>query len=239
MDGVTGRAVGFILTVHNFRDRTAATLDSLRRATTYPYKVVVVDNASTDGTSDYFRARGEEVITVPEHCLTHAVNLGIERFLADPEIGYMSHIHNDMLFYSSWLERLVSVMKRDSRIGRLSPYNFYPGPPERYPEEYAQAFMAEHADDPLVPGNTCPWLIRKGTIKEVGLFDEGYLGAGGYDDWDYNNRLLERGYTVMITLASACWHEIAGIRRHTDDRRATEHNARYYFEKWGQTTPRV
>jgi GT2 family glycosyltransferase len=53
--------------------------------------------------------------------------------------------------------------------------------------------------------------VRQGTvlyvtaevIRQVGLFDERFVGIGGYEDWDWNRRCLNAGYRVVLTPRSA------------------------------------
>lgn len=223
---------GIILITHNFLDLTKPCLESLRRATVYPYKLLVIENNSVDGTLEYLNSLGVKVIASKEDLsIAKAINLGLKSFLADPDIGYIAWIHNDMLFYRGWLTNLIEVLKRSPDIGKVSPYNFR-GAPEQYNDDTAARFMRENAGK-LQPGHGGPWVMPREVITEVGLFDEAYLDCGGYEDWDYNNRVLEHGYRVMITWSSVVWHPGMGTRKHLDTREAAVKNARLYAAKWG------
>lgn len=227
--------VGIFLTTFNFLDKTRACLASLWRATSHPYKLVVVDNNSTDGTIDFLRREGIEVITNrDEVSLSRALNQGIGHFMSDPKVNFLVWIHNDMLFFPGWLGNLVRVASRPE-IGKLAPWNAS-GDPAQYDDGWAARFMQDHSDE-LIPGNNCPWIMRKEVVRQVGPFDEGFIRCGGWEDWDYNNRVLDRGYFVGTTGASVVWHEGTGTRRHIEQQDACLHNSTVYVKKWGGRQP--
>ncbi|MCL4426151.1 MAG: glycosyltransferase family 2 protein [Firmicutes bacterium] len=224
--------VGVILTTFNFLNKTRVSLSSFLKATTYPHRLVVVDNHSTDGTLEYLRQKGLEVIpNSADTSLATALNQGIRHFLANPKIAYIAWIHNDMLFFPGWLKELVRMLKERPAIGKLAPHNLA-GDPSQHSPANIENFRQAHRDH-LEVGNACPWLMRKAVVQEVGLFNESYLRCGGYEDWDYNNRLLEKGYGVFVTRGSVVWHEGMGTRKHIPQEEAAQHNAHLYTERWG------
>lgn len=227
--------VGVILTTFNFLEKTRACLESFRRATACPHRLLAVDNASSDGTPAYLRGLGVEVIANREEVsLTRALNQGMARLLADPAVRYICWIHNDMRFFPGWLENLARVADRPE-MGKVAPWNVS-GDPAQYDDAWAERFMAEHREE-FIPGNNCPWIMRREVVRQVGLFDERFIRCGGWEDWDYNNRVLDAGYLVGTTGASVVWHEGMGTRSHVDNRDACAHNASVYVEKWGGRQP--
>jgi GT2 family glycosyltransferase len=231
------KQAGMILTTFNFPEKSRNCLESFHKNTGYPHHLVIVDNISDSGTLDYLHARSDHLIANPvDISLSQALNQGLTYLLEQREIGYIGWIHNDMLFFRYWLERLVEILDRRPDIGKLAPHNFS-GEPEKFTAEIAEDFM-QRSKENIGPGNACPWLCRRDTVAEVGLFDEGYIRCGGYEDWDYNNRVLERGYAVMITQASVVWHELMGTRKHIEQRDAQLANSGRYAAKWG-SGPRV
>ena len=229
--------VGVILTTFNMLDKTRECVASLRRATTCPYDLIAVDNASTDGTCEFLDESGIEVMrnASPVH-LSVALNQGLSRHLARPEIAHLCWIHNDMRFYPGWLEALTGELESDPRIGKLAPHNILKE--GRADEPFALEFMAARRGERFT-GNECPWILPRHVVERVGLFDEGFLACGGYEDWDYNNRVLDAGYLVAITRGSVVWHETMGTRKHVPQEAEARANAELYFAKWGQPEARV
>jgi GT2 family glycosyltransferase len=231
------KQAGIILTTFNFPEKSRRCLESFHETAGYPYHLVIVDNNSGTDQLDDLHARSNYLITNPaDVSLSRALNQGLTYLLEQREIGYIGWIHNDMLFFRHWLERLVQTLDSHPEIGKLAPYNFT-GEPARVTEVIAEEFMQKNRDI-IRPANACPWLCPRGAVEETGFFDEGYLRCGGYEDWDYNNRMLERGYSVMITRASVVWHETMGTRKHIEQKEAEVANSGRYFSKWGPG-PRV
>ncbi|MEJ8545131.1 glycosyltransferase family 2 protein [Brevibacillus borstelensis] len=229
--------VGLMLTTYNQLEDTKHTLQSLRQNTSHPYRLVIVDNASTDGTVAYLKENGYRLVENEQPVsLTEALNQGITYFLADPEITHIGWIHNDMEFYPKWLERLIDFLQDKKDIGKLAPVSlhlFGPNDPQ-----FAEEFMASNSGVSY-PGNTCPWIMPREVIEKVGLFDERFVKCGGYEDWDYNNRILEAGYNVLITQGSTVWHPAMGTRKNHDESESSGKNAELYFRKWGIHSPKV
>lgn len=227
--------VGIFLTTFNFLDKTRACIQSLGRATDHPYRLVVVDNASTDGTQDLVRSLGIELLDNPaEVHLSRALNQGLRHLLADPRVRYACWVHNDMLFFRGWLDNLIHVAEHPE-IGKLAPWNVS-GDPAQYDDAWAACFTAQHRHE-FHPGNNCPWVMRREVVERVGPFDERFIKCGGWEDWDYNNRVIDCGYRVGTTGASVIWHEGMGTRNYVDNSEACHYNSVVYVEKWGGRQP--
>ncbi|MDN4523632.1 glycosyltransferase family 2 protein [Fictibacillus fluitans] len=229
--------IGIFLTVFNQIEDTKITLKSLENNTLLPYKLVIVDDMSTDGTMSYLRQHNYMVIqNAHKTSQSFRYNQGIRFLLEDPKIKYIVSLHNDMTFYPKWLERLINEYKHDDTIGKLSAANL-----NLYGNDnpvFADQFMNSNKNQ-YFPGNGGPWIMSRDVIDKVGYFDESFVGCGGYEDWDYNNRVLNSGLKVMITNGSAVWHPGMGTRKHYDNSSDAITNANIYFHKWGTFNPLV
>lgn len=221
---ITMNKVGIILTTMNQLELTKKALKSLFENTSN-FDLVVVDNNSTDGTQEYIREQGIALISFDRYAsLTEALNVGIRHFFDKEtlELHYdICWIHNDMTFYPEWLANLQKYLENNEKCGRVASHNMRdPLAPER-------------------PGNELPCLIRGHVLKIIGLFDERFIGIGGREDWDLNNRIVRDGYTVMITPESKVYHIGMATRslRNTDPE--AQHNAGVYFQKWNTYDPLV
>ncbi|WP_167859036.1 glycosyltransferase family 2 protein [Paenibacillus cymbidii] len=229
--------IGLLMTTYNQLADTRNALASLKETTAEPLGLVIVDNASTDGTVQYARQNGYPVIeNVRPVSLSTAINQGLTYLLSIPDVRYIGWIHNDMTFYPRWLPRLVQELEAEPQIGKLAPESFHPHGPDL--ADAAEQFMREHQSE-RYPGNACPWIMPRAVIEKAGLFDERFIQCGGYEDWDYNNRIIELGYRVMITRGSVVWHPAMGTRKHQDELESGRHNAGVYYEKWGTNFPKV
>lgn len=216
--------VGIILTTMNQLEMTKKALKSLYE-NTFNYDLVVVDNNSTDGTVEFLEEQGIKVIHFDKDTsLTEALNAGIRYFFdrESPGLHYdICWIHNDMTFFPDWLTNLQKYFEEHPKCGRVASHNMR---------------------DPLLPerpGNELPCLIRGHVLKQIGLFDERFIGIGGKEDWDLNNRIVRDDWTVMITPESKVFHIGMGTRslRNTDSEAG--YNSGIYFQKWQTHDPLV
>ncbi len=215
---------GVILTTFNFLDNTKKCLKSFFENTT-DYELVVVDNNSTDGTQEFITNQGLHLITFDHWVgISEALNAGIRYFLNQetPEKKYnLCWIHNDMTFYPNWLPALSNYLEKHIKCGRVASHNMR---------------------DPLAPeraGNELPFLIRGSVFKEIGMFDERYKGTAGKEDWDMNNRILDHGYSIMITPESKVLHTGAVTRSGLMPKDWENFNNALYFSKFGTDKAKI
>ena len=101
-------------------------LDLLRQclpsvaASSYPnLEVVVVDNGSTDGSTEWVRERFPEV-----RVIRHAENLsfcrGYNRAIPEATGDYLVLLNNDVEVPPGWLEPLVDRMEREPDLGAVN-----------------------------------------------------------------------------------------------------------------------
>jgi len=93
----------------NAADLVAACLDSLARQT-LPHRVVVVDNASADGTTDLLARRFPDVhvVRTPENV---GFAGGVAAGLAVVDTPFVALLNNDAVAEPDWLARLAAVLE--------------------------------------------------------------------------------------------------------------------------------
>ena len=120
-------SVSIVIPVFNRLDLTKQCLDTLRETIPErPYEVIVVDNASTDGTADYLRAEQTagrlRCVINPENAgFGSACNQGAEFARGE----FLLLLNNDTIPQAGWLEPLV-VMLGDSTVGIAGCRLLYP-----------------------------------------------------------------------------------------------------------------
>src|ERR1700722_1961716 len=104
---MTRQSITAVVPVYNRADLLVQLLDSIA-AQTIPFtKVIVIDNASTDGAADLARARGCAVIPQSENIgFARAVNLG---WRAASESQWIAILNSDVTLDAHWLERLIAA----------------------------------------------------------------------------------------------------------------------------------
>jgi GT2 family glycosyltransferase len=119
MDSRPSPLVSVISLTYNRKDQIAKLLLSLRQQEYDPFEVIVVDNASTDGTADFIGSEFPEVrlLRSPENLRNHSYNLGIEA----AEGVYLLMMDDDGLPAEvDWIARVVTQFEANPRLGAVA-----------------------------------------------------------------------------------------------------------------------
>src|SRR2546428_13568419 len=119
--GMAGRCHVVVLN-WNGRDSIRPCLQSVLHQTYAPYRVVVVDNASTDGSRGVVRGEFPEgaLVPLPENLhFARGTNAGVRQALRDPECAFIGTLNNDTRVDPEWLAELVR--EAGARGGMVAP----------------------------------------------------------------------------------------------------------------------
>lgn len=101
--------ISIITAVHNGLAFNKIYLDYLRRYTRSPYEVIIIDNASTDGSREYFEENGCVVIANPvNYSYPYCQNQGIRVAKGD----HLFFLNNDIIVCPDWDVKLMEAAKR-------------------------------------------------------------------------------------------------------------------------------
>lgn len=224
--------VGILLITYNDSQELEYMLPTFEDTVDYPTYLHIIDEGSTDDsvqicTSWIDKCTNPKIIDVhleqngKLESLTKAMNRGFRSIMARQECEYIGWAHGDMRFeWAGWLSGLVQAMSFPE-VGKVSSYNT---------RDHGYALDTNM----LYEGHEQCYLIKRGVLYQVGLFDEQYLGIGGYEDWDLNNRIRNDGFKTIITTNSQVYHAGMGTRGKRDNTFAAQYNKEYYTKKWGK-----
>jgi GT2 family glycosyltransferase len=205
---------------------TMACLDSLRRMRYEAYRIVVVDNGSSDGSMDALSRdaplRELELIAAGRNRgYAGGNNLGIRRAL-DSDAEFILVLNNDTTVDSSLLDELVAAANRHPEAGCFGPWILYMSDPNRVwfaRSEWsteAAAFTApdkgrlagelsqECVDTQYVCGAAL--FFRAEVARRIGLFDERFFLV--YEDADWCFRARRAGFGCVMVPSARVWHKI-------------------------------
>ena len=175
-------SVAVAIVTRNRRERLLATLDRLRALPERP-PLLVVDNASTDGTADAVHARFPEVelLALEENRGAAARNAAVRR-LARP---YVAFSDDDSWWEPGALARAAEVMRAHPRLGLLAA-RVLVGPDGRLDPTCAAMARSPLTDAggrgvpgvPVLGFVACGAVVRRTAFLHVGGFDARY-GVGG------------------------------------------------------------
>lgn len=218
--------VDIIIPTHNGREHLAVCLPALGKQSYRDFRIIVVDDASTDGSDEYLAATFPDVVVVR---LERNVGLAvaINEALSHSRAELVAFLNNDTEPEPGWLAALVDAM-------------------DRYPDAGAAASKLRLFDrrDHLhsagdtfsvrgVPGNRGVWqhdtgqfdheeevfgacagaaLYRRAALDEAAGIDGQVLDPGFFmycEDVDLNWRLQLLGYPVIYVPGAVVYHRLS------------------------------
>jgi GT2 family glycosyltransferase len=210
-------------------------LDSLREQT-LPHRVVVVDNASTDGTAALLAARAEVDVVRADRNLGFAggVQLGIDRV----ETEFVALLNNDAVADPRWLERLVAAAREHPEAAAVTSLMLLAGREEPAVNNAGVVLLDSWygADrglgkSPDELGGPCEVfgfsggaaLLRTAAVRAAGGFATEFFLY--YEDTELSWRLRDAGWTIRYEPTAVVHHEHSA----TTDQRSRDFS--YYNER--------
>lgn len=188
--------LSFIIPAYNEELYIGECLDSiLKNAAGYFYEIIVVDNHSTDGTSEVASSRaGIRVVYESKQGITFARQRGLIEATGD----VLAFVDADTRLPSIWIKTVLLAFELDAKLVCLSgPYRYFDGP------KIKRWFLDFISWSTLLIGyRLLGYMLNGGNyvVKKQALID-----SGGYDltidffgeDTDIGRRLHRRGKTVL------------------------------------------
>jgi GT2 family glycosyltransferase len=218
--------VWILLVNWNGKNDTLACLASLRKVSYHPRHILVIDNASTDGSVEAVRAQFPEVeilANARNERFAAANNRGLQRALqAGADLVLL--LNNDTEVAPDFLDHLVlAIMSRDD-AGMVAPKIYYHHNPNVIwfaggkvnlwtgrishrglrrldsPEKFHQTEAVDYLTG-------CAILAKRECLEKIGLLDESYFMYAEDADWCW--RAQQAGFHCLYQPAAKIWHKVS------------------------------
>jgi spore maturation protein CgeB len=184
-------------------------LNSIRRYTDVPHELLLVDNASTDGSREILRTADFDNLTLVEN----PENLGCPparaQGLALAKGDYCLFLDNDTIVTPGWLRRLIEHCEDNPSLGIVGPRSNYVSGAQYLPgadykdlpglERFAEAIAHKHRGA-LTPTHRligfCMF-FRREVVERIGTCDARF-GKYGFEDDDFTWRAILAGFEAAI-----------------------------------------
>ena len=192
-------------------------LSALKAQTFREFEVVVVDNASSDGSADFVRER------FPEYSVLQlSANVG---FAAGNNAGarnatatYLAFLNNDTEVDPAWLATLVDVAERDPSVGLVASHIVFMDPPGivdsagdgylrcggGFKHGYGQPVSGKHGVEEVFGACGAGFLIHRSLFELIGGFDEDFFVV--YEDVDLSYRARLAGARSVCAFDAVVRH---------------------------------
>lgn len=217
--------VTVILNTNRCED-TLETLLSLLDSTYENHMVIVLDNASTDGSVETIRSSFQdvEIIELSEN-LGYAGNnnVGI-KYALDQGADWIFVLNEDTTLAQNCLENLVRVGQSDQCIGIVGPMVYHYDEPDviqsaggRMDRHWQTWHLAHNESDqgqykkphPVEWISGCAILVRRDVIEQLGSIDERFFYYWEETEWCLRAR--EGGWSIIHVPQAKLWHK--GVQR--------------------------
>lgn len=229
---VTMNSISLVILTKNRKGLLKKCLDSLLTNKKYNYKIIVIDNSSSDGTFSLLKKyKYISVIKNKENLgVAKARNVGIRKSNGD----YTIFIDDDAFIKKDTFLKIINFMENNKKVGIVGPKLLYPN---GRIQESARSFPTLlsiiwrgtflHRIFPKISFyknyvlsdfdhlsiKEVDWvmgacqIIRKEVFKSIGLFDEKYFVV--YDDIDFCYRAKKAGWKIVYYPDSIVYHHYA------------------------------
>ncbi|MFH0729723.1 MAG: glycosyltransferase [Pseudomonadota bacterium] len=237
--------VSIIIPVYNHYHHTYRCLRSLRENTTTPFEVIIVDNASEDGTADHLnRVSGITVIRNDRNYgFVEACNRGADAAGGD----FLLFLNNDTEVTAGWLEAMLRAFE-NTLAGVVGAKLVYPdGSLQEAGNiiwQNGTGWNYGRGDNPDLPqynymkavdycSGAC-LMIPRTLWKDVGGFDLRFAPAY-YEDTDLCFSVRDKGFTVVYQPEATVIHyegATAGRDIHQGMKQYQQKNHAAFLNKW-------
>lgn len=227
-----------IIPVWNQLKLTKECLESIANKTKYPYRLIIIDNASDDKTREYLESVKAKFNT---HLIRNEDNLGfvkaVNQGLRVSTAKYICVMNNDTIAAEEWLSEMVSIAESAKEIGLVNPSSNNLGQHMKGGslDDYA-AGLRIYKGQYIEMGSCIGFcmLIKREVFDKIGYLDDVYH-EGNFDDTDYSRKAENAGYLCVRAKGAYVYHHIkSSFLKKKDYEEIFAKNRDIYNKRWGR-----
>jgi len=200
-------AVTILILTCNGWEYTKQCIDSIKKNTHTPYKILAIDNGSTDGTVEELRK--DRTIFHIENSYNLGMGRGFNIGMMLIDTPYFVLANNDTVVTEDWLNKMLYHINEDDKLLILGPRSNYVSGPQLVKdvpyttadslESYAKYYLPrEEREITYFPRIVFFFvLLKSAALQKVGFFDE-IFSLGNFEDDDYCIRTAKAGYAAAF-----------------------------------------
>jgi GT2 family glycosyltransferase len=210
----------------NHREDTLQCLTSLNQNTYENHKIILLDNASVDGTVDAVRSLLPEVCIIElQRNLGYAGNnnIGIQAAM-EQDAEWVFVLNEDTILSTDCISNLVSVGESNPKIGIVGPMVYHHNEPDiiqsaggRMDKYYREWHLGQDERDQgqfQLPHSVewisgCGIMVRRALIEQVGAIDERFFYY--VEEFEWCVRARKAGWQIFHVPQAKLWHK--GVQR--------------------------
>jgi GT2 family glycosyltransferase len=231
-----------IIPTYNRLDLLQSCIASIRQYTEIPYEIIVVDNASMDGTAEWCIREKIIFISLPRNVgFPIACNKGLRFSSGD----ILVLLNNDTIVTANWLSNMSAALESSSDIGIVGPITNYASGSQQVDYSFENIAEFQRIAAKVNVSDSTKWkrverivgiclVFHRGFMEQIGLLDERF-SPGHYEDDDFCLRARLHGFSLLVCHDTLIYHEgsasfkLEGIQ---EQQRLVERNYRMFMDKW-------
>lgn len=210
------------------------------------FEIIVADNASEDGSSEWVESAFPDIVRIVRHSSNWAFAKGNNRAVPHASGDLLLFLNNDVIVPSDWLDAIVEAFRADPSLGAAQPKLLQPDvhPPrfeyagaagghlDRYGFPFTRGRIFNHLEEDRGQYDTAAeifWAsgaalaVRREVFEAAGRFDEQFVMH--MEEIDLCWRIRRLGHAIRLVPESHVWH-IGGASLPRHDSRKTYLNFR-------------
>ena len=214
--------VSIVILNRNGKRHLKDSLQSILKTNYDNYEIILVDNASSDGSPEFVR-RAFPQIKIVQSESNRGIPAGYNLGISHAKGKYVATLNNDLEVDPKWLQFLVEVMEKFPDVAATDAkyLNYYIRC--KFDTCAAAGRYIDFVGNPVTRGfdeedkgqyneitrvfhSSTLW--RRKVLEEVGLLDEDFFY--GFDDTDLSWRLNLRGHRILYVPSSHIYHKVGG-----------------------------
>lgn len=244
-----------IIPSFNTLEHTKNTYESLLLYGGEDVDIIIIDDASTDGTAEWLLSLDDDRLTKVIDSERKGHTYWYDEGMRMAKTDIVSILHSDMIIGPGYFKNMLKHLERGKVVcaTRIEP-PIHPAGKEKVVRQFgeeANVFNWEGFEefvnkeikdqkDKTTKGIFAPWMLYKEDHLSIGGHDQRFAPYG-YEDSDIFNRWINAGYEMVQARDSLCYHMTCrghrwnkGVGIENPDYRATmDKNAREFLRKWG------
>jgi GT2 family glycosyltransferase len=214
--------VSVILLNWNQYELTAACIRSLQKCTYPNIEIIVIDQASGDGSADLIGRNFPDAVLIRNKENTGFTG-GNNQGMAAATGDYFLLLNNDTVVHPSFLEPMVNALEADATAAAASPLirfysapsfiqyaggpatidlirgrNTWRGSKTTIPHPYTEVEQTTAA-------HGAAFMIKRSVVEKIGMLDEKLFIY--YEEYDWSIRIRNAGYSILFVPQSEILHK--------------------------------
>jgi len=207
--------VGIVIVNWNKKDLTGNCLKSLAMTDYNNYKIIIVDNGSTDGSIEHLKKINKKIEVIKlkrNYGYTEGTNIGWKYAIKKLNVDYVCAMDNDIItVQKKWLKLIINELEKSPKNGLGSGRHTFPD--GRLQTPFIESDMQDSNKHDTgkynfvkeVSGFVGPGIvIKRDVIEKIGYYDENFFY--GPNDLDYCHRAKKEGFKVIYVGTSHSVH---------------------------------